>query len=81
MIKDSICVDSTGRLLVIKFTKNSVTYCVINLYAPTEKKNKESFFRKLQKIIDCIQKEYKDCNLILGGDWNVVLDPPKDTKG
>ena len=78
---NSKCVDKFGRLLFLRFTKNFVNYCLINLYAPTEKKNKNSFFKQLQKHIDRIKKESKDCNFIIGGDWNSVLDPRKDTKG
>ena len=74
-------IDHTGRILLLRFTKNFVNYCLINLYAPTEKKNKESFFKKLRKQIDSIQKECNDCNFIIGGDWNSVLDPRKDAKG
>lgn len=73
-------IDNSGRILLLRFTKNFTDYCLINLYAPTEKKNKNSFFKKLRKQIDSVQEE-GDCNFIIGGDWNSVLDPRKDAKG
>ena len=76
-----ISTDTTGRILQLRFTRNFVNYCLVNLYAPTEKKNKEAFFKKLQKQIDCTIRECEDCNFIIGGDWNAVLDPRKDTTG
>ena len=75
------CADSSGRLLLLKSAKSNVNYCLINLYAPTEKKYKDAFFKKLQKQIVDAKKENAEYSFILGGDWNCVLDPRKDTKG
>ena len=36
-------------------------------------KKKTLFFKKLQKHTDRIKKESKDCNFIIGGDWNSLF--------
>jgi exonuclease III len=71
--------DLDGRLLIIELKINETTYYLINIYAPScnNENEKLNFLTKLKKEITPL----KDTNLILGGDWNIVLDPDVDKKG
>ena len=54
--------------------------CVVNVYAPTEKSKKDEYFKSLETWI----KSNRGNNfpeLIIGGDFNCVLNPRIDTMG
>ena len=64
--------DIEGRFIIMKLEIEGYTYCVCNLYAPNE--DRHDFFENIFDIIremDCI-------HVIIGGDFNVVLDPKLD---
>ena len=68
-----------GQLLILKTKVHDMDILLVNVYAPTQKQHREGFFRKLNSEIN---KHYNsDCELILGGDWNCVLDMHKDVQG
>ena len=68
-----------GQLLMLKVKIHNMDILLVNVYAPTQKQHREGFFRKLMSEIS---KYYTDdCELILGGDWNCVLDMHKDVQG
>ena len=52
---------------------------LVNVYAPTQKQYREKFFHTLNSELS---KHYKsDHELILGGDWNCVLNVKNDVQG
>ena len=67
-------IDEKGRYIVLDIELIGVVrFLLINLYAPNE--DNPIFFQKLFTIMgDCDTK-----NLIMVGDWNLVLDYDKDT--
>ncbi len=54
-------------------------YTLVNIYAPT-KYNVNIQIQFLSKLEEMLEN-YKGDNLILGGDWNVILDNTLDKRG
>lgn len=71
-IKSSTINDPNGRFLVVTGTLNSVPITLVNLYAPNF--DDPDFFQKVFNLIPDISST----NIILGGDFNCVLDPLLD---
>ena len=70
---------SDGRKILISLMINGEEFTLLNVYAPTNKSNREQFFKRLKTFI---RRNCKNMSkLIIGGDMNCVLNPSKDTKG
>ena len=75
---ESVIEGFDGRVVMINATIEKCKICLVNIYAPTEKKNRETFFKHLNTWIkENMNKEHK---LIIAGDWNCVLNAEMDTK-
>ena len=71
--------DTEGRWLIVELQQNNISYTLINIYAPTQNDENDQI-RILNEIKEkIIEHEYT--NIIMGGDFNIVLDPVKDKKG
>ena len=71
--------DLNGRLLLLHAIINSMELILVNIYAPTKDKIKEqsAFVHYVHDtLINFIGK-----TIIIGGDWNIYLDPKKDKTG
>ena len=71
--------DSEGRYLLLDCTIEGNNFTLLNIYAPTKDKidMQNVFLGYLHSVID----NYSDKNIILGGDFNVCLDPVIDKFG
>ena len=71
--------DNDGRILLIDCLIDKLPLVLLNIYAPTKDKPKEQllFFRKLKNLLD----DYIDRNFIIGGDFNICLNPTIDKRG
>ena len=58
-----------GRKTVVEVTKNNKKYNLINIYAPSDAKERKIMFTKLNKEISKLNDK-----IILAGDYNVTLD-------
>lgn len=71
--------DENGRFIVLNMQVEGINFILVNFYAPT--KNFEvdqiEYVDKLRSILE----NKLDCNIVLGGDFNTVLDPCIDKKG
>ena len=69
--------DNDGRQVTIEIELNSAMYQIVNVYAPNHPEERRKFFEKLNKTIenDTVNREI---NILLGGDFNCVLDNTKD---
>ena len=76
-ISNIIC-GQEGRMIMLNATINSYSLCIVNIYAPTEKKYRERFFKKLYIWIE--SNKLPDHDLVIGGDFNSILCPTKDVK-
>jgi exonuclease III len=68
--------DDEGRRLTIKMTINNVKYAIINIYAPTQGHYSEQvkFYKNLSSHIEQLHDYY----IIIGGDFNAVMNPKMD---
>ena len=69
-----------GRLVVVKVEVDEVKILLTNVYAPTEKKNKHSFFKSVQRCFKNIEN-FESFVLIMGGDFNCINNASLDTIG
>ena len=65
--------DSTGRLICLKIQINDRTFTLANIYGPNEDK-KDFYLETIQKIEDLHDT---DCTIV-GGDFNLVMEPGVD---
>lgn len=54
--------------------------CRVNIYAPNKTKDQCTFFEEIQKELDELELDEK-CDVIIGGDFNVILDADLDGTG
>ena len=63
--------DSNGRFIVLHLKTGENALYVINVYAPTDKREQIDFLDLLsKKVISLIETS----NLIIAGDWNMTLN-------
>ena len=78
---DSIKIDKVreihqGRVLLIEITYNSVKYCLVNNYSPNN--DDREFIEKI--FLESLGRNRENF-LVLGGDWNTVLNNDFDKLG
>lgn len=64
--------DTEGRITYAVVSLNNTNYAFMSVYAPTE--GDSSFFQELLRLVVSLE----DCLVVLGGDFNAVLDPQLD---
>ena len=76
---DSIDIDNKGCIITLNCSIEGNNVIIINVYAPTKDKiaSQNLFLNELKRKVDF----YSDRNMIIGGDFNVCLDPSLDKKG
>ena len=68
-----------GRLLINEISFNEDTFVLCNIYAPT-KSNESDQCRFLDTLIDKLEA-FKAENIVVGGDFNITLNPVLDKNG
>ena len=68
-------IDSSGRYIICEFKSNGKFITLANVYAPNE--DDPTFFKALSDHL----LDFQDNEIILGGDFNLVLDIEKDKQG
>ena len=63
-----------GNMISIDIKLSDLKLKIINLYGPNQ--DSPTFFQRLESIIESSKQDY----LLVCGDFNVVLDPSKDSK-
>lgn len=71
--------DDEGRFLLLDVEINSERYTLINIYAPTKNHThlQKHFYVNLEKTLG----KYIGTNIVIGGDYNVCLNPEIDKCG
>ena len=64
--------DMNGRYIICKIKVDQYSYCIANIYAPNV--DAPEFFAEVQSVIQELDAVYN----IIGGDFNVVLNPDLD---
>ncbi|KAL9963192.1 hypothetical protein ACROYT_G032369 [Oculina patagonica] len=72
--------DEQGRFIILKSLIQSQPFVFVNIYAPNKIKKQCDFFEEIQKQLDQIELE-ESCEVIIGGDFNVILDANLDGSG
>jgi len=73
--------DTEGRFCSLLASKDGEIYYFANVYAPNCHYLALSFFERVKNIVNDITSKYPNANLIISGDYNVVLDPNVDSIG
>lgn len=71
--------DPNGRYIIMGIKKVKDSYIFVNIYAPTQNYENEQI-SVINQISDHLTP-YEGKKIIMGGDFNVVLEPVKDKKG
>ena len=78
---NSLRSDEEGSYLILKANIQDVAFLLINVYAPNITTKQSLFFQTLSDIIAVNEPSAPDCKILLGGDFNVTLDPALDCLG
>ena len=58
---------------------NNENFILINVYAPTKDNSKEQ--KQFFEYVNDRLEDYTGCNIIIGGDFNICLNPNLDKQG
>ena len=72
-IVKNVDIDAEGRYIILDVTVESKSIILCNLYAPND--DNPGFFVNLKNKI----LQHCDKSIILGGDWNLVINPDIDS--
>ena len=67
--------DIDGRFLYVDLLIESIPYRLVSVYAPNDEKDRKEFFNSIQKHLVSSRK------VIIGGDFNCILDTKYDKIG
>ena len=70
--------DNHGRLLCVRMNINNKCFYLWNIYAPNDISDRKMF---LTNMTNAIQDNSSDGHVIIGGDFNTVLNPALDKIG
>ena len=65
--------DRNGNFILISFSMKDTDILLVNVYGPN--RDTPAFYEELAEMV----KEYQNHNIIIVGDWNLVLDPQFDS--
>jgi len=77
-IKES-CIDPSGRYIFVKAIMQSCHIQLMNIYAPTKCNEQVTFFKNVSNLLANYNSPSE--HLILGGDFNLLMNPDIDRKG
>ena len=69
--------DEQGRFIILKGLIQTQQFVFVNIYAPNRIKDQCVFFEEIKKHLDELELE-ENCEVIIGGDFNVILDADLD---
>ena len=73
-------IDDNGRYIIVQANVQSSEFLFVNVYAPNMVPEQRCFYDRLNENIErfVIDNEYK---IVVGGDFNVAIDPDLDCSG
>ena len=72
--------DEQRRFIIFKSGIQGQPIVLVNIYAPSKTKDQCTFFEGIQKELVELELD-KNCDVIIGGDFNVILDADLDGTG
>ena len=73
--------DDEGRSLILEASIQDVPFLLANVYAPNSTSQQSSFFQTLANSISDIDYQEVSYKFLIGGDFNVFLQPSLDCLG
>ena len=73
-------VDQNGRFIILEANVQDHPFLFVNLYAPNKTTEQSIFFEGISEELDNLSLA-EDCNIVIGGDFNVIFDPDLDGNG
>ena len=73
-------IDSDGRSVILRGQMEDHPFVLINIYAPNRANDQCTFFEEIQMKLDEFQID-ADSDIIIGDDFNVILDCDRDGFG
>ena len=72
--------DSKGRYILIEATVQGSDFLLVNIYAPNKVQEQCKFCSGLEKTIEKLNTSAEQ-KIVVGGDFNVAIDPDLDCSG
>ena len=72
--------DPNGRFVSIDVKCESDEYSFSSIYAPNEGSSRKQFFKQLSEKLDSKCNKTQNLNVIIGGDFNCILNPSLDRR-
>ena len=69
--------DEHGRFIILKGIIQGHLFVFVNIYSPNKTKDQCVFFEEIQKQLHELELE-ENCEVVIGGDFNVILDADLD---
>ena len=76
----SCTLDKQGRYIILMDNVQEQPFVFVNINSPNKTSERCTFFQEIQTELDNPNIE-ADCDVIIGGDFNVILDPEFDGLG
>ena len=73
-------VDKNGRFIILEANVQDHPFLFVNLYAPNKTNEHSIFFAEIREEMDNYCPA-EDCDIVIGGDFNVIFDPELDGNG
>ena len=73
-------VDQNGRFVILEANVQDHPFLLVNLYAQNKTNKQSLFFEEIREELDNFSLE-EDCNIVIGGDFNVIFHPDQDGYG
>ena len=73
-------IDFEGRYILLNATVQGSDFLLANIYAPNKVHEQCEFFKHLYKLIENLHVSTEQ-NIVIGGDYNVILNPDLDCSG
>ena len=75
-----VIVDNNGKFVIMRAEIQNSPFFLVNIYAPNESNDQVNFYNELTQTLDSFDID-PDCNVIIGGDFNITFDPDVDCSG
>jgi len=66
--------DNEDCFTILKANVQEQSFILVNIYAPNKTSEQSIFFQEIQNVLDSLNIE-AECDIIIGGDFNVILNP------
>ena len=73
-------IDKNGCFIILEANVQGHHFLFVNLYVPNKTNEQSTFFEEIRNELDniCLTE---NCDIVIGGDFNVIFDPHLDENG